>query len=72
MNERILELADQALKACDAAKERGIAEYSKRFAELIIGECLMLAQSHPSQMADYADGIDSVRESIKEHFGVDE
>ena len=35
MNERIKELADQALKECDAAKERGIDQYSKRFAELI-------------------------------------
>jgi hypothetical protein len=39
MNEQIRALADQALKDCDAAKERGIDQYSKRFAELIVREC---------------------------------
>jgi hypothetical protein len=46
MNERIKELADQALKECDAAKERGIDQYSKRFAELIIRECAEVANAH--------------------------
>jgi hypothetical protein len=39
MHPRIRELADQALKECDAAKERGIDQYSKRFAELIVRAC---------------------------------
>ena len=42
----------------------------KSFAELIIQECISLAQSHHSQNTDYAAGIDSVRDSIREHFGV--
>jgi hypothetical protein len=42
MNERIKELADQALKECDAAKERVIDQYSKRFAELVVREWLIL------------------------------
>ncbi len=36
---RILELADQALKECDVAKERGIAQYSIRLAQLIAEDC---------------------------------
>jgi hypothetical protein len=38
-NKRILELADQALKECDLAKERGIAQYSIRFGQLIAEDC---------------------------------
>ena len=41
-----------------------------KFAELIVRECLSLARSYPSQNDDYAAGIDSVRDSIKQHFGV--
>ena len=39
MNERLKQLADQALKECDAAKERGIEQYSKRLTELIVKRC---------------------------------
>jgi hypothetical protein len=46
-----------------------VVDYNS-FAELLIQECLSLAQSHHSQNTDYAAGIDSVRDSIKEHFGV--
>lgn len=43
----------------------------KIFAQLIISECLNLAQSHSSQNEDYAAGIDSVRDNIKQHFGIE-
>jgi hypothetical protein len=67
MNERIRELADQALKECDAAKERGIAQYSKRFAELIVRECIGIVKQrwiNPDE--------DVIAEEIKQHFGVEE
>jgi len=51
MNERIKELADQALKECDAAKERGIDQYSKRFAELIVRECAEVADEHDCNLS---------------------
>jgi hypothetical protein len=63
MNERIKELADQALKECDAAKERGIDQYSKRFAELIVRECAGIATDCNSDM--------TAAEVLK-HFGVEE
>jgi hypothetical protein len=60
MNERIKQLADQALKECDAAKERGIDQYSKRFAELIVQEC-----------ADLVEDDDNAFDILKQ-FGVEE
>ena len=66
MNERIRELADQALKECDAAKERGIDQYSKRFAELIVAECYLWAKENGGL------GCEEDFEALKEHFGVEE
>ena len=63
MNERLKQLADQALKECDAAKERGIEQYSKRLAELIIRECAAVA---------YKRSVHSWPSDIFEHFGVKE
>lgn len=42
--------------------------FAKTFAELIIQQCLSLAQSHSSQNEDYAAGIDAARESIRAYF----
>lgn len=39
MNKTIQALADQALKECDAANERGIEQYSARLAALIVKAC---------------------------------
>jgi hypothetical protein len=54
MNERIRELADQALKECDAAKERGIDQYSKRLAELIVRMCADAADMAQDAGCEYA------------------
>ena len=54
MHPRIRELADQALKECDAAKERGIDQYSKRFAELIVRECANAADMAQDARCEYA------------------
>jgi len=69
MNERIKQLADQALKECDAAKERGIDQYSKRLAELIVRECVKAAD----EWYQYHNEIQwDPGEHIKQHFGVEE
>jgi ElaB/YqjD/DUF883 family membrane-anchored ribosome-binding protein len=71
MNERIRELADQALKECDAAKERGIDQYSKRFAELIVKECAEIVKDSPWKLGNSYAASDQAW-LIKEHFGVEE
>ena len=79
MNERIEELKHLASVWCDENIPEQFSEetlgYGKawedKFAELIIRECIQLAQSYPIQNDDYAAGIDSVRDIIKEHFGVE-
>jgi len=64
MNERIKELATQALTKCDANKERGIEHYSERFAELIIKECCNICYDN-----NYMTGEGYVS-LIHKHFGV--
>ena len=71
MNEQIKLFAEQA----GLGRERWntteqFHAFLEKFAELIVRECLSLARSYPSQNDDYAAGIDSVRDSIKQHFGV--
>lgn len=76
MNERIRELAEQAKDHANTYDDVGtpiwFQMYNEKFAELIIQECLELARSYPGQNEDYAAGIDSVRDSIKQHFGIKE
>ena len=75
--ERIQELINECTTISDDLVYDGESWHMKtyeyfdkeKFARLIIRECMSLATSHPSQIEDYAAGIDSVRESIKEHFG---
>jgi predicted Fe-Mo cluster-binding NifX family protein len=62
MNERIRELADQALKECDAAKERGIDQYSKRFAELIVRESIDVVARATASPNGY--------QALMKHFGI--
>jgi hypothetical protein len=81
MNEQILKLSDRALKECDAASERGIEQYSKRFAELIVQECVTII-NHGIDYTEYPHSNDVeksmiemkvqmwCRDAIKEHFGV--
>jgi hypothetical protein len=78
MNERIQGLAEQAKEY--ATTRHPVSNivlnvdaylFEQKFAELIVRECLSLAQSHRSQVDDFAAGIDYVRDEIKEHFGVE-
>ena len=61
MNERIKALADQALKACDAAGERGIEQYSARFAELIVRDCAKFV---------YKAQPDTLALDLLSHYGI--
>ena len=66
MNERIKELYIQTANETADGKEwaiRGLHNV-KRFAELIVNECAMVASTETSD--------DGVGEVIKEHFGIKE
>lgn len=71
MNQRIQELADEAAKFSAIMAlptgEPGDKLFVKKFAELIVKECMTVARK--------ADGLDAEYEAwylIKQHFGVEE
>ena len=71
MNERLKELADQALKECD------VLNALNRFAELIVGECISTVENISPGYEDYRNQIEDAfrREcvaEIKHKFGVQE
>jgi hypothetical protein len=81
MNERIKELAEEAVKAVQS-RPNGICEmgkYNQKFAELIMEECIgkvtKVSDSIKEFDPDNADGIDLcdlITYHIKKHFGVEE
>ena len=86
MNERIKELAEQAgAETWSRAPMRAVTglaftdENLKKFAELIVRECIKVAVNkdsgymHPADVAGYmAAGRSTAAHMIKEHFGVEE
>ena len=89
MNERIRELAEQAhCYACEYAQRPDYnphnpynqlmykQRYDSKFAELIVGECLYIAdREHKLALESEWDNDDtatSIKDSIKKHFGVEE
>ena len=66
MNERIKELAFQASENYDYHPE-----FAKRFAELIVKECLTKIENEAAQYAEPVWAFELVND-IKEHFGVEE
>ena len=83
MNERIRELAEQA---DEYARGQSILYdtwkkiYSKKFAELIVRECVQLALAEKQRygnishrdMTECAVAMDNYQLLLKEHFGVEE
>ena len=71
MNERIKELYAEACKDLDLTDD-----ILKKFAELIVKECLhvlKLAYSEGNEDAySYDDALDHAEYNIKQHFGVEE
>jgi hypothetical protein len=68
MNERIRELADQAELTIRTSKGTYMShpEFNKKFAELIVQECLEVVKWTPSLYSN-----DEYVKNIKTHFGVE-
>ena len=75
MNKRIRLLADEAAKFSAVMTlptgESGDDLFVEKFAELIIRECVDIAQHHVMNISTYADA-EFVEEQIQKHFGVTE
>ena len=72
MNERVKELAEQALNEYSATyhNEAKIPEaYLKKFAELIVQECVNVSQKNSHR---YDDMGAIIARNIEDHFGVEE
>jgi hypothetical protein len=67
MDERILELAEQASKE---AFPVGSMAWMETFAELIVRECADMAESFHRHQYDFTGNLE-LHEFIKEHFGVE-
>jgi hypothetical protein len=81
MNERILELADKAVEDMPSGPWNIPDEFCKKFAELIVGECIGKCEfvaniaeiTNTGEMARKTKATsDSCATMIKEHFGVEE
>ncbi len=85
MNERIRELAEQAweyaqLNSRNLLTHSAFETFDKKFAELIVGECVGIlmkpdyAMTHPEELGKFNEGWVKGRllgiEHIKEHFGI--
>ena len=64
MNQRILELADQAAEDVPGAHMNIPDDFCKKFAELIVAEMLQTCEDHPAWTGRM------IGEDIKQHFGV--
>ena len=71
MNERILELADKAIEDMPGAWNIP-DEFCKKFAELIVKECVKVARPKLTDVGEWAAGMRLVQQRLKQHFGVKE
>ena len=86
MNERIKELSLQAADEIadlfspgffDDRMINDVAEINKKFAELIVRECMRMCDVADMSLLEHncvkeASGTQSAKDFIKEHFGVEE
>jgi len=87
MNERIKELAEQAMETVDVSEKLGMPGTDlvfnpEKFAELIIRECIDKIETYRIPVGNSAagemacewtyDALKEIRDDIKEHFGVEE
>ena len=79
MNERIKELAEQAgAETWSRAPMRAVTglaftdENLEKFAELILKECMDICDSTQAQYGQYTFTATTVKNRIKERFGVEE
>ena len=79
MNKRIKEIAEQVEKYISTTNFEGMPEdvmtydeiFQKKFAELIVRECLNKIENEAAQYAEPVWAFELVND-IKEHFGVEE
>ena len=83
MNERIIELADKAVEDISSGPWNISDEFCKKFAELIIRECLSIVKSNtygPNGEYDYSysdenyaadNRAETIYKDITHHFGVE-
>jgi len=75
MNERIRQLALEAFQPINDITTEGVADhhtfdqawfqlYNKKFAELIVQECLLKIENERYELPDF------IVDSVKQHFGV--
>lgn len=85
MNERIRELELQVAQSFDPlhrlSQQEYTTEFNKRFAELIVRECIDKIETYQIPVGNSAagemacewtyDALKEIRDDIKEHFGVE-
>ena len=72
MNERIDELAHGCYEYIEGTLDGDIIEFDyKKFAELIVAECVQVAHPKLNDVGEWAAGMRLVQKRIKEHFGVE-
>lgn len=74
MNERILELAIEARKYAESKPDIYSVAYDKKFAELIVRECVVVIEAgKPSVVQIPAEiALDIIGKNVKAYFGVKE
>jgi len=80
MNQRIRELAEQATEYANEQNELHGVDYvmtfKEKFAELIVRECLTIADKEHKLALEFEwdndDTAQTIKDSIKKHFGVEE
>ena len=72
MNERILELAIDARKYAESKPDIYQVAYDKKFAELIIRECIKVVGDTMTENQEMNIGLVMASAAIIAHFGVEE
>ena len=70
MNERIMKLAIQAREYAESKPDIYAVAYDKKFAELIVRECIDIVSPYAVRMENF-DGGHPIAD-LKKHFGVGE
>ena len=70
MNERIRELAERARYEASLADCQ--ETYDEKFAELIVQECIDIAQDRANFPGFPPNDVNDIIDEIREHFGVEE
>ena len=72
MNERIIELADKAVEDISSGPWNISDEFCIKFAELIVRECIDIAQDRANFPGFPPNDVNHIIDEIREHFGVEE